>query len=107
MTVRKCAFREGLRSCKPPEVFQFYKVTKFYKKGGEKGGKRKINSLAEKKELLLRLSGSYDKSILIITGCFIVVISHWLSRDKPLWFHFTSLTCCCLVCNLAASLIRG
>lgn len=38
MTVRKCAFREGLQSCKPPEVFQFYKVTKFYKKEGEKGG---------------------------------------------------------------------
>lgn len=40
MTVRKCAFREGLQSCKSPEVFQFYKVTKFYKKEGEKGGKR-------------------------------------------------------------------
>lgn len=39
MTVRKCAFREGLQSCKPPEVFQFYKVTKFYKKG-ERGEKR-------------------------------------------------------------------
>lgn len=38
MTVRKCAFREGLQSCKPPEVFQFYKVTQFYKK---RGGKRK------------------------------------------------------------------
>lgn len=44
MTVRKCAFRESLQSCKPPEVFQFYKVTKFYKKEGEKGGKRKRNS---------------------------------------------------------------
>lgn len=38
MTVRKCAFREGLQSCKPPKVFQFYKVTKFYKKEGEKRG---------------------------------------------------------------------
>lgn len=42
MTVRKCAFfREGLQCCKPPEVFQFYKVTKLYKKEGERGGKRK------------------------------------------------------------------
>lgn len=44
MTVRKCAFREGLQSCKPPEVFQFYKVTQFYKKREkEVGRKREIH----------------------------------------------------------------
>ncbi|TRY85942.1 hypothetical protein DNTS_032708, partial [Danionella cerebrum] len=52
----------------PPEVFQFYKVTKFYKK-------------REKEQS--RLSGGYDQSVLVITGGFVVVIS-----NRLLDFHF-------------------
>lgn len=53
MTVRKCAFRESLQSCKPPEVFQFYKVTKFYKKRRRKRWKEKEKFIGRKERAFI------------------------------------------------------